>query len=839
MLLAYYKLDGDIQDSSGNGYHGSITGGRFVGGIDKHGVSLGGGETITLPKEALGTTTGSIAISFWATIPKPHNGAVCRQSDDGGGYNINIHFPYYSNYNIYWDCADNRINQAIGTKYIGDGIIHHWVFQLNASNDTQQIYLDGVLWHSGTGKTNNFVSSNQPFYFGYFDAVNNYWAGTLDDIRIYDTALSDTEVKTIFDEFNSDILCHLPFPVYNNFVDFGPRNHRVYNRGVYNGDGKVSKYAAYFDGDTSTYLNVDLQTKPEPPVTWSAWVMKNKHTVTSYPIFMSFGLPYMACSSSTSPFRFSYRDSGGQKNCSGTTIPVLNQWYHVCGVFSETDVKIYIDGVLEGTAPTPSLTFDATDFDIGRHRSTDTYRIWGRVDDVRMYNRVLSQQEIDVLVNPDLDNTAVSLNNNGDYITKDLEEEYEWELLDNFQSANLDSGVTSFDTAIGGNNITNLAGLNAAGWTSYVGSFDITSYTRKKGYLQMYYSGSPTGYIQKALPEGYDRFRVKWGNWYSGSATFRIDGVSKQYLGGNYKSNTYEDDYTGTPTIRFEEGGIFWVSEVWVGKKKSGFSIKKEKQSSDIVNNRISINEHGYSSWNLGSGTVGLFNANGTSAENVRVIHEDPFDYGSLVWECRPEAASGADGGWNHSSGEVNQASMYRYSVWVKRNSTTDGRFYHGTNGYNSAGTNIGCRYIDATTTTTNPYFFHGISEMTANTWFLVVGHVWAYGTPVTVSHPNSGIWTKYGKFLDIHRDYVWLNSTAKGRGRTYLYYSTNTAQRQWLCYPLWEKIDGTEATLNDLLTGKAYQQYGMVPEENINMEGLVHRIKDNKLYIDGKLIIK
>jgi hypothetical protein len=154
--------------------------------------------------------------------------------------------------------------------------------------------------------------------------------------------------------------------------------------GAYNFDGVATKYIR--SGSVSF-----------SPTDWtiSVWVMKKSHTISSYPIFLSFGLPYIACNGSGSPFRLSY-SAPGQVNTSGTTVPVLNQWYHVVATSDASGTKLYVNGTLEGSNSSVSTNTGGV-FDIGRHLNNNNYRIHGEVDDVRIYGKALSSTEIENL----------------------------------------------------------------------------------------------------------------------------------------------------------------------------------------------------------------------------------------------------------------------------------------------------------------------------------------------------------------------------------------------------------------------------------------------------------
>ena len=79
-----------------------------------------------------------------------------------------------------------------------------------------------------------------------------------------------------------------------------------------------------------------------------------------------------------------------------------NIWYHIVGVFDRTgdQGRIYINGInkAEGTMTTDPLSNDATT-KIGcvHEETSDSYYFNGTIDDLRIYNRVLSAEEVQEL----------------------------------------------------------------------------------------------------------------------------------------------------------------------------------------------------------------------------------------------------------------------------------------------------------------------------------------------------------------------------------------------------------------------------------------------------------
>ena len=156
-----------------------------------------------------------------------------------------------------------------------------------------------------------------------------------------------------------------------------------------------------------------------------------------------------------------------------------------------------------------------------------------------------------------------------------------WMLLDNFVSSNA-GDYDPYGAAIGGSSISGATDLSDAGYDVYLTNYDHSSYTITDGYLQMFYSGAPIGYIDKELPKYADEVYVKWGNWYGGTSTLRIGGSVVQTLSANANASTYQGSYSPGDHINFSESGIFWAGEVWVRKNQT-----KVKDSSGMDNNGV------------------------------------------------------------------------------------------------------------------------------------------------------------------------------------------------------------------------------------------------------------
>jgi hypothetical protein len=221
-----------------------------------------------------------------------------------------------------------------------------------------------------------------------------------------------------------------------------------------------------------------------------------------------------------------------------------------------------------------------------------------------------------------------------------------------------------------------------------------------------------------------------------------------------------------------------------------------------------------WDNWTLGSGGATGYGQNGSTVENERVSGTDPWGNTNVVWETRPTGTADADGGWNTDWFNIDRSKLYRFSVWVKRtSSTTGGTFYLGmyANG-------DGSRRMDNNAVEGNAYWeCSGTSRFNQNQWYLVVGHVYPSNTTNTGQHPDTGIYTTTGgKVMGINAcnigsgDIKWSNNSTQGIHRTYHYYCGDNTTRLQFFQPRVDLCDGNEPNITDLLNNAGSTWFDM-----------------------------
>ena len=85
-----------------------------------------------------------------------------------------------------------------------EGRWKHWALTKNADTGEMKMYLNGALWHSGSGKTKTIAGVTTFNIGSYAGAIGSFYAGLIDDFRIYNYELSSEEIAAICKSAPSD-----------------------------------------------------------------------------------------------------------------------------------------------------------------------------------------------------------------------------------------------------------------------------------------------------------------------------------------------------------------------------------------------------------------------------------------------------------------------------------------------------------------------------------------------------------------------------------------------------------------------------------------------------------
>ena len=184
-------------------------------------LSVNIGDYIEVPPEAFTPVDSFITVSFWQygdIEMQPFNSYIFEGADANNNRVINCHLPW-SNSRIYWDAGNSgtssydRIDKEAGfSEYAGQW--NHWALTKNVATGEMKMYLNGSLWHSGSGKTRLMAgivkfkiagNKNEGRYAGFINEFR-VWAAELDSSNIQQWMFRDIDPSHPY--YSDLLLCY-------------------------------------------------------------------------------------------------------------------------------------------------------------------------------------------------------------------------------------------------------------------------------------------------------------------------------------------------------------------------------------------------------------------------------------------------------------------------------------------------------------------------------------------------------------------------------------------------------------------------------------------------------
>ena len=352
-------------------------------------------------------------------------------SNVAGGYQRL--FSYYGNGPTIWKWAGAgsfgivhgaSIDFDSGVILVNDRWQH---LTFTRSGSTIVAYLNGVQWARNNAFSATFTKDTT-VRIGNSTAYNEPFAGKLDEPRIYNRALSATEVKNLYNlgtaKFGisvptskpttgiwSGLVGHWTFDgndMVNGVVSDKSGNNNSGNliniaSSTFYTIGKIGQ-AGNFDG-ADDYVDTNY-VLPTTNFSFGIWAQSSSGAQANR---IMGNADY---SSGTSGIDITYGYGNGIRvvarrganvgtwdlQSDALTPGIFNGWHHVFVTLDSINgLKIYYDGSLIASKPTTLLITSSFTTKIGRTGNGGAYI--GKIDDARIYNRVLSDTEVKQLYN--------------------------------------------------------------------------------------------------------------------------------------------------------------------------------------------------------------------------------------------------------------------------------------------------------------------------------------------------------------------------------------------------------------------------------------------------------
>ncbi len=428
-LVAHWTFDDATStkatDFSGNNNVGTLTNmdpttdwvaGKRGKALDFDGINdyvTAGGQS------SLGVSDQAYSISAWAKISSNENNGniiVVSATDGGGGWCVpmlvvdNGFFKAISYNGSFFTvqpstAAEKQLWYHLTTTWDATNGLRLFVNGILASSTAQGTY-------SASGGTNIIqlgLDTNCGGDTGYFE-------GQIDDVRVYNRALSVTEVNSLYRENATKINSSQNTKQTNGLVGLWSFNGAdvsgttAYDRSGQGNTGTITNGATPSIGKVGQALNldgtndyVDLGTsaslQPASALTVSAWVKRTGSFVDINGIITSVkdnshDGGYILSGTAANKIRMYIWNGSGWVFSESTTVLPIGQWYQLTGVWDGTNVKLYINGVQEDSDAVSSISYTGTSYATFIGTYGQTVYTPAVIDEVRIYNRGLSASEV-------------------------------------------------------------------------------------------------------------------------------------------------------------------------------------------------------------------------------------------------------------------------------------------------------------------------------------------------------------------------------------------------------------------------------------------------------------
>jgi hypothetical protein len=225
-LVAYYTFNGNANDASGNGNNGTTQNVRFV--TDRNGLPQGAlscpsnNSCVIVPNSTSLGMVSNITISAWINVASNQlGGSICDKGVVGSFWNYGFDVVS-SGTNLTFQYDKSSGSAGPTGPLLSYGVWQQIAVAIDEPNNTIKFYVNGqlvtqptivlggtfnpndvsgVINDTGVNSGNLYLGNNNPN--GLAGANFN---GAIDDVRIYNQTLSDSEVQQLYQLENTPIV---------------------------------------------------------------------------------------------------------------------------------------------------------------------------------------------------------------------------------------------------------------------------------------------------------------------------------------------------------------------------------------------------------------------------------------------------------------------------------------------------------------------------------------------------------------------------------------------------------------------------------------------------------
>jgi hypothetical protein len=405
---SWWKMD-ETSDSIANDSAGTLDGtlynspawtiGRIGGGLTLNGTN----QYFSVPDDySLDIGTGDFSIALWmqrSSDPITNKRLICKggSSSTDKGYTLSG-----SDSSVALYLANGAVQKSLGNSFSGLNKWQHVVFTVDRASGKATAYMNGSYKAEVDISTlTGDINSAKDLFIGANSAANPLaWPGKVDDVRIYKRVLTPGEIG---DFSSSASAC---WKLDGDATDSIGRSSGAltgspsFTTGILDdalmltGSNQfvdVSANASDLDIGTGDYSIALWMQRSSDPLTTKRLIGKGAGSDTDKGFALSgsnTSLGFVLC-------------NGTARITTAFTIPSLDVWHHVVFTVDRANgkVKTYLNGSYQTESDISAFAagvdfISVRDFLIGANNTSNPLAWPGKVDDVRIYKRVLTADEV-------------------------------------------------------------------------------------------------------------------------------------------------------------------------------------------------------------------------------------------------------------------------------------------------------------------------------------------------------------------------------------------------------------------------------------------------------------
>ena len=431
-LVGHWSFDsGDVSgttvlDQSGNGNNGTtVSDPKQIPGKLGQALSFNGSSSVVVNSFPINTLTLSAWIRTTQIVGSSGSAQIINRDTTGGNNSRDWQFRIQGSPAVPTIILFNTggaIAGVVASTTVNDGKWH--LVTATWDGATIRMYVDGKASGSPASFSGT-LNSGSPLLFAEASGITggSNFNGTIDDVRIYDRALSASDVEQLYNEGDA---VHDSSPtslVPNGLVgywtfDGANTNWTANTTADVSGHGNTGTLVgmapatsavlgrvgqAYSFNGTNQYIALgNVLNFATSPYTVSMWAQHRLLAGGWYTRMFSVEGNSGTCASIATDVNNNNLISFAVNTKVGLGVSVTNasQWHYYTMTWDGTTMTVYVDGVKQGTSSATGGTFNClSTVDIGRYAAAAMDYYSGSIDDVRIYNRALSATEVKQLYN--------------------------------------------------------------------------------------------------------------------------------------------------------------------------------------------------------------------------------------------------------------------------------------------------------------------------------------------------------------------------------------------------------------------------------------------------------